>query len=72
MKLISFGILMQLLRDRDLFLSEIEQNKKLDSRLFLYCFIARYSLQFMAQLLAHLMAACRFYLQLLSYQLCIY
>ena len=33
MKLISFDILMQLLRDRDLFLSEIEQNKKLDLKI---------------------------------------
>ncbi len=33
MKLISFGILMQLLRDSDLFLSEIEQNKKLDLKI---------------------------------------
>ena len=33
MKLISFGILMQLLSDRELFLSEIEQKKKLDLKI---------------------------------------
>ncbi|MEM9271984.1 MAG: actin-binding WH2 domain-containing protein [Cyanobacteria bacterium P01_F01_bin.143] len=47
MKLISFGILMQLLSDRDLFLSEIKQKKKLDLKiisLFFYSslFLALY------------------------------
>lgn len=47
MKLVSFSVLMQLLRDRDLFLEEINHSKKLDRKILslLFCsslFLALY------------------------------
>lgn len=62
MKLISFGILMQLLSDRDVFLSEIEERKKLDLKILSLLF---YSSLFLA-LYGAIIGSSRGGLQILS------